>query len=89
MLPQVPCKLAAGQAYGVKIGGGSVVSKCASSVNHTVPTLDTSVHPQEVRVALHESESTTHIIIHDVDLVVWVGDSEVAQPHHELELSPG
>jgi len=82
-------KLSSAQAEGVKIGGIGVVAKSAASVDDTEATLSALVHGDQVRVVLHQPESSTDVIVGQVDLVSRARDSEVVKPHHKLHLGRG
>jgi len=82
-------KLSSAQTEGVKIGGIGVVAKSAASVDDTEATLSARMHGDQVRVVLHQLESSTDVVVGQVDLVGRVSDSEVVKPHHKLHLGRG
>ena len=82
-------QLSSAQTEGVKIGGIGVVAESAASVDDTEAALSARVHGDQVRVVLHQPESSTDVVVGQVDLVVRVCDSEVVQPHHKLHLGRG
>jgi len=82
-------QLSSAQTEGVKIGGIGVVAESATSIDDTEATLSARVHGDQVRVALHQPESSTDVIVGQVDLVSRVRDLEVVKPHHKLHLGCG
>jgi len=82
-------KLSPAQTEGVKIGGIGVVAKSAASVDDTEATLSARVYRDQVRVVLHQPESSTDVVVGQVDLVRRVSDSEVVKPHHKFHLGRG
>jgi len=82
-------KLSLSQTEGVKIGGVGIVAERAASVDNTEATLSAQMHGDQIWVALHQPKCSTDVVIGQIDLVSWVGDSEVVKPHHKLHLTSG
>jgi len=87
--PKIMGKLSSAQTKGVKIGGVGVVAERAASVDDTEATLSARMHGDQIQVVLHQPKCSTDIVIGQVDLISWAGDSEVVKPHHKLHLSSG
>jgi len=47
------------------------------------------MHGDQIRVVLHQPKCSTDVVGGQVDLISWVGDSEVVKPHHKFHLSSG
>jgi len=82
-------RLLSAQTKGVKIGGIGVVAECVASVNNTEATLSARVHGGQIRVILHQPKCSTDVVVGQVDLVSWVGDSEVVKTHQKFHLGSG
>jgi hypothetical protein len=50
-------------------------------------SLDKGTHCHTVRMVAHQTESTTNVIISNVDLQRWVGNAQVVEPDHKTKFS--
>jgi len=87
--PQIMGKLSSAETEGVKIGGIGVVAKSAASVDDTEATMSARVHRDQVWVVLHQPESSTDVVVGQVDLIGRVSEAEVVKPHHKFHLGRG
>jgi hypothetical protein len=87
MLPEIPSKLATSQTYRVEVRRGCVVAKGSTSIDNSIPILDTGMHRNEIRIVSHKAEGTTHIVVTNVDFFVGIGNPKIVDLGQEFDLS--
>ena len=85
--PQILHQVSTGKGDGVKVGWRSVVSKGGAGVEDPVATLLAGMHGHTVGVVFVVLESSPNIVIRSEYLRMWVGDSQVVEPDHEVGFS--
>ena len=81
--PQMLSKLPPGKTYWVEIRRRGVITESTTRVHNAEATLDAGVKGHAVGMILHKTESPTHIIVSDVQLLARVSDPEIIKPHHK------